>query len=110
MSRPVADQSESEFADLVAKAREGDPQAADAVFRTCRNYLVMIADRDVDCRLKSKLARSDLVQTTLVQAAENFDQFRGQSRAALFGWVRTILRNELGGTARRYVSRKRDVG
>jgi RNA polymerase sigma-70 factor (ECF subfamily) len=110
MPREVVNDSGNDFAALVARARSGDTQATDAIFRQCRDYLLLVASREIDVRLKAKLAPSDLVQTTLVRAAENFHQFRGESQEALFGWVRTILRHELGGMTRHYVrARKRDV-
>jgi RNA polymerase sigma-70 factor (ECF subfamily) len=94
--------SSVQFAELVSKARQGDASALDAIFRTCRDYLLLIANQEMDERLKTTCAASDLVQATLVQANHKFDQFRGDCQPEFLGWVKAILKNEMKGSVRKH--------
>ncbi len=102
--------SDLPFQELVALARGGDQAARDRIFDTCRTYLLLVAKRDLDNRLHAKCGPSDIVQDVLMRAAANFESFYGESQDALFAWLREILKNEITGVARRYVTAaKRDV-
>jgi RNA polymerase sigma-70 factor (ECF subfamily) len=59
----------------------------------CRNYLLLVADREVEPRLQAKVAPSDLVQETMHDALGKFDQFRGRSKAELLTWLTRILKS-----------------
>src|SRR5262249_2490579 len=52
--------------------------------------------------LTAKGGASDLVQETFLGAFRDFDEFHGHSRSELLAWLRTILRNHLAVTRRRY--------
>lgn len=93
--------SGDEFYDLVHAAREGDRDAVSRLIQQCRDYLLLIANQDLDAGLTAKLGASDVVQQTLLAAYENFQQFRGTTREELSGWLRQILKNDLL-NARRY--------
>jgi RNA polymerase sigma-70 factor (ECF subfamily) len=99
-----------DFSVLLHRARSGDPEALNAIFVTCRQYMLLIANQDAPTELQAKQAPSDLVQTALTRAAENFDQFQGGTEEALFGWMRAILKNELHQVARSFGrTKKRDL-
>ncbi|MEM8681629.1 MAG: sigma-70 family RNA polymerase sigma factor [Planctomycetota bacterium] len=91
----------SEFAELVALARQGHVGAMNTLFAQCRDYLLLIANQDLDERLQGQYAPSDLVQATMARANERFDQFQGTCQQELLGWFRTILKNEMRGTVRK---------
>jgi RNA polymerase sigma-70 factor (ECF subfamily) len=103
-----AEGAEDEFADgasfasLVAQARQGDKDALDQLIQQCRDYLLLIANQDLDTSLRSKLGASDLVQQTMLAACTNFQQFRGQTEDELTGWLRQILRNDLQNARRHF--------
>ena len=74
-----------------------------------RQYLVVLADRQFDSRLRGKLDASDVVQQTLLEAHQNHDQFRGTHEAELVAWLRKILAHNLLDAVRGLRREKRDV-
>ena len=98
------------FLKLVMDAQSGDRRARDAIFADCRDYLMFVANRELDERVRAKCAPSDIVQNTLLHASTGLDEFRGESVQALKAWLREILRNELAVASRQYLgTAKRDV-
>lgn len=89
------------FGELVAAARAGEIAALSSLLEQCRDYLLLIANEDIDRGLQAKLGASDFVQQTLLAAHQNFRQFRGTSGEEFKGWLRQILHNDLN-QARRY--------
>ena len=65
------------------------------VIERYRQYLVMLADRQLDSRLRGKLDASDVVQQTLLEAHQNQEQFRGTYEGELVAWLRKILAHNL---------------
>ena len=97
-----------EFQDLVRRGRAGDNNAVGELLTRFRNYLLLIANQDLDRSLKSKLGASDVVQESLMQAQQNFEQFRGESEAELKGWLKMILVNDIKSNRRQYTTQKRN--
>jgi RNA polymerase sigma-70 factor (ECF subfamily) len=92
-------------------ARAGSSEDLGRIAETYRAYLLLIANQELDGRLRGKLGASDLVQETLLQAQLKFDQFRGGSEKELLGWLRAILHNQLIDAGRRYLDAdRRQVG
>ena len=61
--------------------------------------------------LHGKVAASDLVQETLLEAGRDFAHFGGHTRHELLGWLRRILLNNLADANRRYLyAEKREAG
>lgn len=74
-----------------------------------RQYLVLLAQLQLDSRLKDKLDASDIVQQTLLEAHQAQDQLRGRSHAELAGWLRKILAHNLADALRAFRRGKRDI-
>jgi RNA polymerase sigma-70 factor, ECF subfamily len=74
-----------------------------------RDYLALLARLHWPQRLRSKLGTSDLVQETLLKAAQNLNQYRGRSEAELAGWLRRILTNTLVDAIREFEGAGRNV-
>ncbi len=74
-----------------------------------RQYLVLLADRQLDSRLRGKLDASDVVQQTLLEAHQNHEQFRGAHEAEMVAWLRKILANNMLDAIRGLRREKRDV-
>jgi RNA polymerase sigma-70 factor (ECF subfamily) len=74
-----------------------------------RAYLHLLARLHLDPRLRSKLAPSDVVQQTLLQAYQGLAGFRGGDEE-LQPWLRRILARNLAHAARDLGRAKRDVG
>ncbi len=98
------------FDRLLAAARDGDRAALDGLIRDCRDYLLLVANQEMDQALQAKLGASDVVQQTLAEIPRQLDHFRGTSREEFLGWLRQALFNDLRDARRRYKSsQRRDV-
>jgi RNA polymerase sigma-70 factor (ECF subfamily) len=86
---------------------EAPPDAA--VLERYRAYLDLLARLHLHPRLQRKFGASDIVQQTLLKAAQHWNQYRGCSEAELAGWLRQILMNTLLDAARAFEGAKRDV-
>ena len=98
------------FEALVDRARAGDQEARDTIFSECRDYLLYVASKNLDRRVQGKCGPSDIVQNTLMNAANAFGNFRGDNSNALHAWLNEILRNELATASRKFLgTAKRNV-
>src|SRR5262245_10274570 len=75
-----------------------------------RDYLRLLAGIQISPALRAKLDPSDVVQQTMLQAHQAFNQFRGTTAAELAGWLRQILARNLAAAVREMGRAKRDVG
>jgi len=101
--------AESPDARLLA-ARAGSRTALGEVLDECRNYLLLIANRELGEAIQSKVGASDLVQETFVEAQNIFARFEGKSRQELCLWLARILEFKLAQATRKFAStHKRDV-
>jgi RNA polymerase sigma-70 factor (ECF subfamily) len=98
-------------AEWVTQARGGSAAAIGQILELCRQYLLLVANRELDEELRGKEGASDLVQQTFLEAHRDFGQFHGTTQAEILGWLRRILLNNLGNVRRRYVETgKRQIG
>jgi RNA polymerase sigma-70 factor (ECF subfamily) len=74
-----------------------------------RDYLRLLARLQLDPRLRAKVDASDVVQQTLLQAHQTWDQFRGRSEGELGQWLRRILARTLSHAGRDLRRARRDV-
>jgi RNA polymerase sigma-70 factor (ECF subfamily) len=94
---------------LLARARSGDQEALGQLLQLYRNYLRLQARTLIDSTLQRRLAPSDLVQETFLEAHRDFGQFAGSTEAELVAWLRQVLVRNLADQVKRHQSRKRDV-
>jgi len=87
---------------LLRRARNGSESALGQAMEAGRKYLLLMANRALDDKLRGKLGASDLVQDTYLQARRSFGQFRGQSEAEFYRWLLGILAHRLAATVRHY--------
>lgn len=75
-----------------------------------RPLLMKLAHRRLKGALRTKVAPSDLVQTTVWKATQNFGDEQFAERRGFLAWLTTILKNEAADARRRYrEAKKRDV-
>ena len=60
----------------------------------CRDYLLLIANQDMDRDLHRKMGASDLVQESMIHAQAHFDRFEGATKEDFLAWLRGILKND----------------
>ena len=74
-----------------------------------RSYLRLLANMQIDRRVRSKVDASDIVQQTMLQAYQARDQFRGENDKQRAAWLRQILARNLHHATRDMTRDKRDV-
>src|ERR1700722_13830773 len=90
-------------------ARAGSGEALGQVLESCRGYLLLIAQQELDSGLQAKGGASDLVQQTFLEAQRDFSGFQGTTHAALLAWMRQLLLNNLANFRRDLHRDKRRV-
>src|SRR5262245_1013226 len=93
----------SELTRLLVAARSGDREALGAVLQRCREYLLAIAERQVNPALRGKGGASDVVQQTFLDAHRDFDDFDGASLEELQAWLRRLLLNNAADFAKGFL-------
>ena len=74
-----------------------------------RSYLRLLADVQLDRRLRAKEDASDVVQLTLLEAHRDLADFRGSTEAELLAWMKTIMARKVLNLARHYNAQKCNV-
>ncbi|MFO0906926.1 MAG: sigma-70 family RNA polymerase sigma factor [Isosphaeraceae bacterium] len=74
-----------------------------------RQYLLLVANRQIGHDLMSKAGPSDLVQQTFLEAHRDRERFQGRSSAELRSWLRRILLHNASNFARQFHSAGRQV-
>jgi RNA polymerase sigma-70 factor (ECF subfamily) len=74
-----------------------------------RSYLHVLAQTQLQGKLRAKADVSDIVQQTMLQAHQARTQFRGHTSGEKAAWLRQILANVLASTARHYQRSKRAI-
>ncbi len=90
------------FDQWLASVKSGDTPVSQELVKTCRDYLLLVADQNLDPALHAKFGASDLVQETFLHAQRKFAQFRGESERELLAWLKQILLNHLIDERRKY--------
>lgn len=89
-----------DVADWIAAARDGSTEAMGKLAEACRGYLLLVANGELNPRLRGKVGASDIVQETLLRAQLGIGGFRGVGEEQLLAWLRRILLNLLGNVHR----------
>lgn len=95
--------AEASFERLLVAVRNHDRVALNELIAPMREYLMLIANEDLDSALQAKLGASDLVQQTMAVACERIGQFRGSTPMEMKGWLRQILHNCLHDAERQFL-------
>ncbi len=110
MSQPVPTALPGSLSDRLREAREGSREAIGKSIEACRDYLMLVARRQVPSDLCAKVSDSDLVQDAFLEAQRDFAQFNGETELELRLWLCRILLNNASHLRRYYKeSKKRDV-
>jgi RNA polymerase sigma-70 factor (ECF subfamily) len=83
-------------------ARRGDSEALGQALETFRDYLTLMASRQIGPGLATKVGASDLVQETFLAAQRGVAAFRGSTQAEWRAWLEAILTNQLANLRRFY--------
>jgi RNA polymerase sigma-70 factor (ECF subfamily) len=99
-----------DWAVCLRAARAGSASALGQLLEAYRDYLLLVANQELDGDLRAKAAPSDLVQETFLEAQRDFLHFQGTSEGEWLAWLRRVLLHNLGHLRQRYrVAGKRQV-
>lgn len=99
-----------EFEQLLAAAQNGSQDAMQSISDGCRDYLLLIANQELDTKLRQKMGPSDIVQNSLIAVHQNLNEFRGDSIGQFLAWARKILIHDLHRARRNFTQiAKRDI-
>jgi RNA polymerase sigma-70 factor (ECF subfamily) len=99
------------FARDLAAARSHGGEDLGRLLMQCRDYLLLVADRELGDDLRVKVAPSDVVQETFLEAQRDFGGFQGTTRAELLAWLGRVQKNNVINHTRAYRGAKmRSVG
>lgn len=77
---------------------------------TLREALLRAAQREIRPNLRPRIAASDVVQQTMIEAARFLDGRAEMSDDELAAWLRQLLRNNARDAVRHATAEKRDAG
>lgn len=107
---PVLDPVSGSRPSTEAKPRRADGQWIATAVESARGWLRLLAARQLPPRLQPKVAPSDLVQKTMLEAFLDASRFEGTTPEEVYGWLRRILRNNVHDSIRQFHDcRARDV-
>jgi RNA polymerase sigma-70 factor (ECF subfamily) len=100
----------SESLALLLEAKRGGTVEQGKLLSLYSNYLKILAQTQLDRRIRRRVSASDLVQETMLEAHRDFSDFRGVTTAEFVGWLRRILvHNLIRVTEKHLQTDKRDV-
>jgi RNA polymerase sigma-70 factor (ECF subfamily) len=109
----VSLEDDAAWEQMLSAARDGASETLGQLLQDCRQYLLLVANQQLEPDLQGKVGPSDVVQQTFLEAQRDFGGFGGQSQEELLAWLRRIPLNNLAnltrhyhGTQRRQVSRE----
>lgn len=107
---PMNANCSQEFTDLLSRAQAGDRDAQGQLLEPLRDFLRMLAVRQLDARLNGRIDASDIVHETYITALGSLEQFRGSQRPEFLAWLRTVHEHVVQNLARKHITtRKRTV-
>lgn len=100
---------ENVFPAQLSAARDSDSMLG-TLLQSYRDYLLLVANKELPADVRPKVAPSDIVQETFVEAREAFAEFPGIAAHEFRAWLKRILINNTKDAIRHYrVVQKRQV-
>lgn len=94
--------SSSDWPELILAAREGCNEALGEISKRVRSYLLLVAHDHFQQGVRAKFGASDIVQLSLMEAYEDFGQFKGESEYELCAWIKRIVINNVIDQSQRF--------
>lgn len=98
----IGEQAQVDLEAWIAAARCGDRSALAQALMSFRDYLLLVANEELEQSLKAKEGASDLVQETFLRAQRGIGSFQGRTAAEWRNWLRSILLHHLANTRREF--------
>jgi RNA polymerase sigma-70 factor (ECF subfamily) len=97
----------SDFGENLARGRQGDRAALEAIFAPWRPVLLLQARQLLGAELSARVDPSDVVQEAWLQAFASLGQFRGGSEGEWVNWMRAIVAGHAANTRRHHEADRR---
>lgn len=94
---------------LLRQARDGSPDALDALFGRVAGRLLALIRLRLGPALRAHLESRDVLQATLLRAFERIDQFEGSTGPTLMAWLARIAEHEIRDRADYHRRSRRDA-
>ncbi len=91
-----------DWAGLIQEARAGSDSALGIIVSRLRNYLLSVANAEMQTAVRSKFSGSDIVQQSMLEAHQSIGTFCGDSEGELKIWLKQIVLSNLIDETRRY--------
>src|SRR5512144_1616001 len=98
-----------ESSHLLRRAREGAPDALEALYERVAPRLLAFVRLRLGRTLRSELESRDVVQATLLKSFEHFNQFEKSDTRSLMAWLARIAENEIRDRADYHARQRRDA-
>lgn len=92
-----------QFDHSISLARGGSFAVLGQLLEHYRDYLLRMANEELASELNPKVAPSDVVQETFLEAARGFPKFLGQTEGELKAWLRGVLLNNIRDARRKFL-------
>jgi RNA polymerase sigma-70 factor, ECF subfamily len=89
--------------ELLQQARAGDAGALQTLLQRYREFIRLVVRCHSPGQLRARVDSSDLVQETLLQAAQHIGQFQGHAEEEWRAWLGRIAQREVIHQARRHL-------
>jgi RNA polymerase sigma-70 factor (ECF subfamily) len=110
MGNPMDDSAALE-ADLIVRARAGDPAARNEIFTRHRERLCRMVEVRLDRRLQARIDSSDVIQEAFLEVARRLDDYLRDPKLPIFLWLRLVVAERLLKLHRRHLGAQlRDAG
>ena len=86
--------------ELIERARRGNGEALGQLLELHRAVLHRLAERRLGGRVAVRVAASDVIQQTFLEAHRRFGQFAGRGEREWAAWLRAILEHRVAGAIR----------
>ena len=109
-SKPVSEallEKSMDWAGLIQQARAGSDSALGIIVSRLRNYLLSVANAEMQTAVRSKFSGSDIIQLSMLEAHQSIGTFSGDSEGELKVWLKRIVISTLIDETRRYRKTKR---
>lgn len=102
MNASTAPSDRDRFLQHLDDARGGSHTALGWLLDTYRQYLLAVAHQQLDPELRAKVATSDVVQQSVMEALAHFGRFDGQTPEEWAAWLCRIVANNVADARRHY--------
>ena len=101
------DLAASDFAELLARARSGDPDALERILARTEARLRGYVDARLGPQLRASLRNSDVLQNSYLQMLDALPSFPGRSEDEFVAWVSQIIEHDIHRQHRWFGAKKR---